>query len=148
MSYKHSHNHCLAFQPNSRSLDNCRGLGIVYKIQLSQLSERLASDFAQKQSSNSFLARTRDNHMCVYMWKNNLFAVRESIKTSDYNKTLLLCHLVQVGGNQAKDCIDKKCVIRTVMPLLKYCCSRFAKQILRAENSSTSGNLKHLSETQ
>jgi hypothetical protein len=40
--------------------------------------------------------------MRVYMWKDHLFAARQSIESGDCNKTSLLCNLVHLGGNQAK----------------------------------------------
>jgi hypothetical protein len=85
--------------------------------------------------------------MRVYMWKNHLFAARQSIKLGDCNKTSLLCLLVHLGGNRAKVCIDKKCIFRTVMPLSKYCCIKISSADLDCVKITHLGHLMHLPKT-
>jgi hypothetical protein len=82
------------------------------------------------------------------MWKNNLFGAREAIKIGDCNYSLLLCHLTHVRGNQAKVCIEKMCIFKTVMPLLKYCYIKASSADLQSSNLSYLGDPLKISKTQ
>jgi hypothetical protein len=115
---------------NSNQIVGAQTTAVDYALSTRFSFRRLLKDLLQILHRNnqviSYSLEPADFSMRVYMWKNHLFAACQSIKLGDCNKTFLFCHLVHLGGNQAKLCIDKKCIFRTVMPLSKYCCIKFS----------------------
>jgi hypothetical protein len=125
---------------------------VDYALSTRFSSSRLPKDLLQIMQRNNqaipYSLEPANFSMRVYMWKNHLFAARQSIKLDDCNKTWLLCHLVHLGGNKAKVCINKKCIFMTVMPHSKYCSIKISSADLDCVEFTYLGHLMHLPKTQ